>query len=258
MGNNDWNPALYLKFEKERTQPSMDLVSRIKTETPFKIVDVGCGPGNSTQVLVRKWPDSEITGVDNSPAMIAKAGKDYPDQSWIILDAGRDDFPDTYDIIFSNAALQWIPDHPGLLKKFHGILNTNGLIAVQIPLFWDMPVGKALKGISSDNRWNTLTEGTVESFAIYDYSYYFDLLSAIYRDIEIWETDYMHIMDSHQRILEMVRGTGLRPFLDRLEGEDQKMEFESQVLNEIRKDYPVQSNGKVIFPFKRLFFIAYK
>jgi trans-aconitate 2-methyltransferase len=258
MNNKDWNPDLYLKFDKERIQPSIDLVSRIKIDNPSRIIDIGCGPGNSTQVLFQAWPDSTITGVDNSPAMIEKAKKDYPNQNWEILDAGKDEIQGTFDIVFSNATIQWIPNHADLLKKLHGILNEKGLIAIQIPLFWDMPIGKAIIKTAGENRWDSATKGVNELFTIHNYSYYFDQLSQLYCSVDIWETSYMHIMDSHFSILEMIRSTGLRPYLDRLETEKEKKDFEEQVLIEINKDYPEQKNGKVIFPFKRLFFIAYK
>lgn len=257
MNIKDWNPDLYLKFDKERIQPSIDLVSRIKIDNPSRIIDIGCGPGNSTQVLFQAWPDAMIIGVDNSPAMIEKAKKDYPNQNWVILDAGKDEIQGTFDIIFSNATIQWIPNHADLLKKLHAILDEKGLIAIQIPLFWDMPIGKAIIKTAGDNRWVSATKGVKELFTIHNYSYYFDQLSQLYYSVDIWETSYMHIMDSHFSILEMIRSTGLRPYLDRLDNKEKK-DFEAQVLIEINKDYPEQKNGKVIFPFKRLFFIAYK
>jgi trans-aconitate 2-methyltransferase len=256
MNKKDWNPDLYLKFDKERTQPSIDLVSRIKSDNPLKIIDIGCGPGNSTQILIQKWPDSHIIGIDNSPAMIEKAKNDYPNQNWKLLDAGINEIPDTYDIIFSNATIQWIPNHMELFKKLFRILNEKGVIAVQIPLFWDMPLGKTIEKLANESRWNSATRGVKELFTIHNYSYYFDLLSLFSDSIDIWETYYMHILDSHFSILDMIRSTGLKPYLDRLETENDKMDFEAQVLTEILKDYPKQKNGKVIFPFKRLFFIA--
>jgi trans-aconitate 2-methyltransferase len=258
MSKQDWNPDLYLKFDKERIQPSIDLVSRILIDNVSKIIDIGCGPGNSTQVLVQRWPHSQIIGVDNSPSMIEKAKKDYPNQNWEILDAGKEDFPDTYDIIFSNATIQWIPDHDQLFRKFFLNLNEKGLIAIQIPLFWDMPLAKAIEKIAMGNRWKSATKEISKLFTIHNYSYYFDQLSIHFDKIDIWETYYMHIMDSHVSILEMIRSTGLKPYLDGLETDNDKKDFEAQVLTEITKDYPKQKNGKVIFPFKRLFFIAKK
>jgi trans-aconitate 2-methyltransferase len=258
MNKNDWDPELYLKFGRERIQPSIDLVNRIHIDNPSKIIDIGCGPGNSTQILVQKWPDAEITGVDNSPAMIERAGKDYTGQNWRLLDAGKDEIEGKYDIVFSNATIQWIPDHPGLLRKFCNLLSDKGKIAVQIPQFWDMPVGKAIRKTASDSSWISVTGGVSDVFTIHDYSFYYDNLSELNLSVDIWETDYYHILDSHLSILEMIRSTGLRPYLDMLETDADRQCFEEMVLKEMVKVYPLQKDGKVLFPFKRLFFIAYK
>ena len=258
MANNDWNPDLYLRFDKERTQHSIDLVSRINFDKPGKIIDLGCGPGNSTQILVQRWPGVSITGVDNSPAMIEKAKMDFPNQNWKLLDVGKDEINEKFDIIFSNATIQWIPNHAELFKQLYNALNANGLIAIQIPLFWDMPLGKAIKNIAKDSRWVTSVKGATELFTIHAYSYYYDKLSQLFNSIEMWETHYIHIMDSHLSILEMIKSTGLKPYLDRLENENDKKEFEALVLDEITKDYPQQKDEKVLFPFDRIFFIANK
>jgi trans-aconitate 2-methyltransferase len=258
MNNNDWNPDLYLKFDRERTQPSIDLVSRINFDKPLKIIDIGCGPGNSTQILAQKWPDSKITGIDNSPAMIEKAKKDYPNQDWQLLDAGNDEIEGNFDIVFSNATIQWIPDHSKLFREFYNILSDNGLLAIQIPLFWDMPLGKSIATIAGNSRWNSATKGVIELFTIQDSSSYYEILSERFYSIDIWETNYIHILDSQLSILEMIRSSGLRPFLERLENDIDKKDFEAMVLREIIKDYPLQKDGKVLFPFKRLFFTAKK
>ena len=254
----DWNPDLYLKFDKERTQPSIDLVSRIDFDKPKKIIDIGCGPGNSTQILVQRWPDSEIIGVDNSPAMIAKAKKEYPKQDWRLLDAGTDEINEKCDVVFSNATIQWIPNHSRLLKKFYNLLSEKGSIAIQIPMFWDMSIGKSILSIATNKRWNSISKGATELFTIHNYSFYYDNLSELFHSIDIWESNYLHILDSHLSILEMIRSTGLKPYLERFESEKDKKDFEEMVLMEIKKDYPLQKNGKVLFPFKRLFFIAKK
>jgi trans-aconitate 2-methyltransferase len=256
--SKDWNPDLYLKFDKERTQPSIDLVSRIKFNNPGKIIDIGCGPGNSTQVLVARWTDSAILGIDNSPAMIEKAKRDYPHQSWKIADAGIDEIKGKYEIVFSNATIQWIPGHTELLKKFHGLLSDKGVLAVQVPLFWDMALGKAIESIASNKRWINQTKGVRELFTIHDSFFYYNNLSKLFASIDMWVTDYFHILESHSAILEMIKSTGLRPYLDRLTSDSDKNEFEEMVLIEIKKDYPLQNDGRVLFPFKRLFFVAYK
>ena len=141
MKKNDWNPELYLKFDKERIQPSIDLLARINYDNPKTIIDIGCGPGNSTQALINRWQNAKIIGIDNSPSMIEKAKKDYPNQEWLVLDAGKDEIKNQYDIIFSNACIHWIPNHQLLIKKFSDILNDNGILAVELPTFWDMSIG---------------------------------------------------------------------------------------------------------------------
>ncbi len=258
MNKEDWNPDLYLKFDRERIQPSIDLVSRIDFENPLSIIDVGCGPGNSTQILAQRWPDSKITGIDNSPAMIDKAKLDYPKLEWRLLDAGKDEISGRFDIIFSNATIQWIPNHFDLLEKFKNILSDNGIIAIQLPLFFDMPLGKSIARISKESRWSKATEGVTELFTIHNYSIYYDYLSVLFHSIEIWESNYIHILKSHNSILEMIKSTGLRPYLERLENGADKEDFVDKVLSDIRKDYPFQKDGKVLFPFKRLFFTAKK
>jgi trans-aconitate 2-methyltransferase len=254
----DWNPDLYLKFNKERTQPSIDLVSRIEIDNPGKIIDIGCGPGNSTQVLVARWSDTKIIGIDNSPAMIEKARLDYPQQEWQLIDAGTDDIPGIYDLVFSNATIQWIPNHDRLVKKFHDILSPDGTIAIQIPMFWEMPVGKAIASVAANSRWDYLTLKATGLFTIHDPSFYYDTLAELFHSIDLWQTDYFHILDSQQAIMEMIRSTGLKPYLEYLENESDRKDFEELVFEEIKKEYPLQKDGTVLFPFKRLFFIAKK
>ena len=258
MQQTDWNPDLYLKFNKERTQPSIDLVSRIAHPNPQTIIDIGCGPGNSTQILVERWPHAQVAGADSSPAMIEKAKGDFPQQQWFHLDAGKDDLGSSYDIIFSNAVIQWIPDQPALFRKFHHALNDEGVIALQLPLFWDMPLGKAIKEVAKDERWSAVTQAATDLFTLHPYSFYYDQLSALFSSVEMWETHYMHVMDSHQAVITMMQSTGLKPYMERLSSEADKREFEERVLARIKEAYPQQKDGKVLLPFDRLFFIARK
>lgn len=258
MRAKDWNPNLYLKFDNERSRPSVDLVARIKSEHPVSIIDVGCGPGNSTQVLHRKWPAAQIIGVDNSPAMIEKAKEDYPEQDWLLFDADKDRIIDTFDIVFSNAAIQWIPNHEDLIKRFSEMLNEYGMLAVQIPLFFDMLLGKSIHEIAESDKWNNKTGGVRQLFTIHTPEFYFDILSKYFKKIDIWTTNYFHTMESHTAILEMIRSTGLKPYLERLEIDAERDAFEAEVLDGIVRDYPSQNNGKVLFPFTRLFFVAQK
>ena len=258
MNKPDWNPELYLKFNQERIQPSIDLVARINIDIPKTIIDIGCGPGNSTQILAERWPNAKIVGIDNSPSMIEKAKKDYPHQEWIIVDAGKDSIQGKYDIVFSNATIQWIPDHTRLMKKLHSLLNEKGMLAIQIPMFWDMAIGKSILRIAEAPRWSTFTHSIENTFTIHNCGFYYDVLVNLFSKTDIWETHYMHQMESHSAILDMIRSTGLKPYLETLQNDHDKKDFEQLVLKSIAVDYPAQENGKVLFPFRRLFFVAQK
>jgi trans-aconitate 2-methyltransferase len=254
----DWNPELYLKFKNERTQPSIDLTFRINIENPENIVDVGCGPGNSTQILVQRWPDSQITGIDNSPGMIEKARSDYPNQKWVLSGAYEFNPDYQFDIVFSNATIQWIPNHETLIPKLLSLVKKNGALAVQLPQFRNMPVGIAIENIADNEKWKELMLGCKDLYTFHEYGYYYELLQKHVNKIDLWETSYFHILDSHYSILEWIRSAGVKPYLDRLESENDKKTFENELMVEIKKLYPGQDDKKVIFPFKRLFFIAYK
>ncbi len=254
---SEWNPELYLQFRNARTQPSIDLVTRIRYADPQSIIDLGCGPGNSTQVLASRWPGARIVGLDSSAAMIAKARADHPGLEWLVADAAAYETEEKFDIVFSSATIQWIPDHEALLTKWRSLLVGGGAIAVQLPLFWDMPLGQVIDRVSKGPRWRRLTEHVASLFTIHDYRFYYDHLTALFDRVELWETSYMDILDSHCAIVEMIKSTGLKPYLDSLEDPDTRREFEQDVLRDVEEAYPVQWNGNVILPFKRLFFVGY-
>lgn len=253
-----WNPELYLKFNEERTQPAIDLATRINILSPKNIIDIGCGPGNSTQVLSRKWPDSKIIGIDNSTAMIESAEKNHPEMEWKVTDASKLKTETKYDIVFSNAAIQWIPNHEKLISSLVDLLTDNGALAIQVPQYFTMPASKAIESVSLKQKWKNQISGATDVFTFHSNDFYYNTLQAKVKSIVMWETSYFHIMPSHQAIVEMLKSTGIRPFLDMLDTEKEKFEFEKDVLNEITKAYPAQKDSNILFPFKRLFFIGYK
>lgn len=253
----DWNPGAYLKFHAERTRPAVDLVTRIQAgPDPETIIDIGCGPGNSTRVLADCWPNARITGMDSSKAMIDKARKDMPDLDWIVGDAANfaPDVP--CDLVFSNAVIQWIPDHETLMARFRAMLTEAGMLAVQIPLFWDMPLGQLIRDAAGQDRWKHQTDGIFELFTIHDSGFYYDTLSDLFSRVDIWETRYVHALDSHEAMVEMMRSTGLKPYLERLADDRERTDFEADVLDRIRRAYPARKNGQVLLAFHRLFFIG--
>ena len=254
---SDWNSNQYLKYENERTQPSIDLTNRIRIDTPQKIIDVGCGPGNSTNVLARRFPGAHILGIDNSPNMIETAKGKYPALDFLLCDASRDldTLDNDFDVVFSNACIQWIPNHYQLLKKMMERLKKEGVLAVQTPDTSDAPIHKILKEVSSSQRWASHFQFSQASHNNLTQGEYYDLLDDISSDFSMWRTTYFHTMKSHKDIIEWYRGTGLRPYLSVL-SEDDKQTFEHDLHAELINVYPLQKNGDIIFRFSRLFFTA--
>ena len=251
-----WDSGQYLKFEAQRTQPAMDLARRIPLEAPADVLNVGCGPGNSSRVLAERFPKARICGLDSSPEMIATAREKQPDLEFRLCDAGRElsSLGRRFDVVFSNACIQWIPGHEALVANMLGLLRPGGVLAVQTPMNYHEPIHRIIGELVASEEWKTafprprifhnLTPGR-----------YFDLLAAIAADFTLWETTYYHVLGSHADILEWYRGTGLRPYLAVLT-EAQQKRFEAAVYERVVAAYPPQANGAIIFRFPRFFFLA--
>lgn len=253
-----WNPDQYLIFRDERTQPAIDLAAKVKIENAATVIDVGCGPGNSTQVLRRRWPVARITGLDSSNEMIRKARADFPGQEWLLADASKLWLDRTYDVIFSNAVLQWIPDHGHLVPGLLNIVNPGGALAVQVPANNLSPLHKALLSVASAEKWYGFTAGCEKLLNYHTVEYYYDILCPIASGLDIWETTYFHVLSSHNALMEWYKGTGLRPFLEKLPDDENRAKFVGEILDECRDAYPARKDGNILFPFRRIFFVAYK
>ena len=256
--STSWNAELYLRFQKERTQPAIDLAARIDLESPSRIVDIGCGPGTSTRVLWERWPQADVIGLDNSLDMITSARTEYPDHSWILGDLYELDTRPGFDVVYSNAAIQWIPHHDRLIPHLLSLVAECGALAVQIPLYDGMPVRRAISDVASSERWRERMAGVGSQMTFHTIDFYYDILSARSARLSMWETAYIHEMSSHESIVEMISSTGLRPYLERLHSGDETGEFFADVLSAVRDAYPAQRTGRVLFPFRRLFFVAYR
>ena len=254
---SDWQPNLYLEFGKERTQPSIDLVTRIHIENPKRILDVGCGPGNSTNVLKARWSNVEIIGVDNSEAMIDQAKAKYPEMEWLCADAsGNLSALGSFDVVFSNAAIQWIPKQESLLTKLFGMLNKGGVLAVQVPYTEFMPINTEIKKLTTTEKWKNYFTDMTSTHSIHTANSYYNMLCNLSEDIDLWETRYFHVMNTHADIVKWYSSTGLRPYSNCLKDSNTNAEFINEYENALKAAYPVQSNGKILFPFTRIFFIA--
>ena len=255
---SDWNPESYLKFERERTLPVHDLVARIEMANPARIIDLGCGPGNSTAVLKERWPAARIIGLDRSPAMIEKARKTRSDIEWVEGDAGADlSYLGSFDLVFANASLQWLPNHGELMPRLLQRANNGGALAVQIPKFEEMPIAAAIRESTNLPRYAGLFTGFESGLHSFGDADYYDALHGSSRAIDLWVTHYYHVLENQPAIIEWTKSTGMRPYLERLP-ENEREGFMAEVLKRAKRAYPAQRDGKVLFIFKRLFFIAYK
>lgn len=251
-----WDAKLYDSFEKERIQPSLDLTYRISADRVNKILDVGCGSGMSTRALKTRWQNSEIIGADLSREMLAKAQEILPEVKFVCRDCSLP-FGDLgkFDIVFSNAFMQWIPNQKQFVANSFEVLNEDGIFAAQIPLFNEMPANDCIINAYKEVAGNCSGDNGI--FTIYSAQEYYDLFSHYYSDIDIWVTDYYHVMQSQAEILEFLTGTALRPYMQNLKKE-QTEHFLKAVHDKLCEVYPTQKDGKVLFAFKRLFIIAKK
>ncbi len=250
----DWNASQYLRFADERTRPCRDLAARLAGETPRTVIDLGCGPGNSTGVLARLWPEAAITGLDSSEEMLGAARREHPSLRWERGDiaewaAGGDS---VFDVVFSNAALQWVPDHATLFPR---LLARARTLAVQMPAASDSPAQRGIRELAASPRWRPRFTRAVTDWHTDDPGFYYDALSSHATRLDIWETEYLHVLDGPEAIAEWYRGTGLRPFLSALP-EEEAPRFLAEYLEAIRPAYPRRGDGRILFPFRRLFVVA--
>ena len=253
----NWNPIQYEKFIKDRTQPAIDLANRLEEFAPNSILDLGCGPGNSTKVLKDIFPNVKIIGADNSDEMLKKARELYSDIEFINLDVNNDlhKVNEKFDIVFSNACIQWLPNHSSLLPKLMTLLNPNGVLAIQIPMQREHPVHMIINELKNTTKWSKKI--TPRQYNNLTTEEYFDVLSDISNDFEIWETTYCHRMPNYESIIEWYKGTGLRPYLEQLTESDTD-DFVNDVFIKLKQRYKMQNNGEILFRFPRLFFMVRK
>jgi len=255
-----WDAKQYLRFNEERIRPCRDLAARVAVTAPVRIIDLGCGPGNSTAVLAERWPQAELTGMDSSPEMIAAARQTEPRLGWRIgeITAWADEHGQPYDVVFSNAALQWVADHKALFPKLLNRVTPGGAMAVQMPGNYSAPAHCLMREMAASRAWRGCFPVAVREWHVEDLRTYHDILAPKAAAMDIWETEYLHILPDAAAIVEWYKGTGLRPFLDALSSDEMRAAFTAEYLERICRAYPCRTNGCVIFPFRRLFLIAYQ
>jgi trans-aconitate 2-methyltransferase len=257
MSKPAWNPALYLTYADERTRPVHELVARLSGADPKTIVDLGCGPGNSTEVLRKRWPEASVIGLDSDPEMLKVAQKADPAVTWVQADIADWSPESAPDLIFANAALHWVPDHPTLFPQLFKSLAPGGALAVQMPFNFDEPSHACMRATAALPRWSPLNLSRGAIAPLLQPEQYYDLLAPSAGHLDLWVTSYQHVMADAAAILTWVRGTGLRPFTAGLSPED-KDAFEADYLAMLEQAYPIRSDGKRLLRFPRLFLVARK
>ena len=261
MSNSDpnksdtWSAAQYAKFEKERNRPVKDLLAQLSIENVKSAIDIGCGPGNSTQLLQQHFPNATIAGMDSSADMIAAAKLRLPEVKFEIANISTWHTDTKYDLIFANAALQWVPDHATVFPMLLNQLNDGGTLAVQMPDNFDEPAHRLMREVAANALWKDKLEQSATRMARENAGWYFEQLADKVTAIDIWRTTYYHVLSGGANaVVEWFKGTGLRPFLDPLNAAE-RTAFLEKYTAEIAKAYVIFPNGEVLLPFPRLFMV---
>ncbi|GAA2825928.1 trans-aconitate 2-methyltransferase [Kitasatospora paracochleata] len=254
-----WDPQQYLRYADERTRPFRELLDRVPVLPPAPVVlDIGCGPGNSTAELRHRWPDARLTGLDNSAEMLATARSERgePSAEYVLADAATyDPAPAAPDLIASNATLQWVPGHLELLPRWAAALRPGGVLAFQVPGNFDAPSHTLLTELRTSARWRDVLGDDAVRAGVHDPGRYLEALLDAGCTADVWETTYSTVLTGPDPVLEWVRGTALRPVLARLADPVERAAFEEEYGALLREAYPAGAHGTV-FPFRRIFAVG--
>ncbi|MEW2510765.1 trans-aconitate 2-methyltransferase [Streptomyces sp. NPDC046870] len=268
MTTPSWDPAQYLRHAGHRARPFADLLARIPSlpgDAP-RIADLGCGPGNVTVLLADRWPTARITGYDNSPEMLDKAHVDHegPTAGGGLLDFAHADVrtwtpTEPYDLIVSNATLQWVPGHADRFPDWIAALRPGGTLAFQVPDNVDAPLHALMRDLAGTPRWRDRLAGVLRrTDSVHAPGTYLDRLTRLGCTADVWQTTYLHVLTGPDPVLDWVKGTGLRPALTALADEpDARDAFLAEYRDLLREAYPSAPYGTVL-PFRRLFVVAQK
>jgi trans-aconitate 2-methyltransferase len=252
---DSWNPAQYHRFADARLRPAIDLLARIPLDEPAIVCDLGCGSGRTTGLLARRWPRARILGVDSSAKMLATARKDYPGIEFVEADLATWAPPQPADLLFSNAALQWLDGHATLFPRLLSQVKPGGVLAVQMPHNHDQPSHRAMIEAAEVGPWAARLRKVLRPAPVGEPAAYHAMLARDAVRLDIWETTYLQVLDGDNPVAEWTKGTALSPLLAAL-AEPERSAFESAYRALIIKAYPPQPDGKTLFPFRRLFIVA--
>jgi trans-aconitate 2-methyltransferase len=249
-----WDPTQYLKFVDHRLRPAIDLLNRIDLADPAEIYDLGAGAGNVTRHLRARWPNAQITGVDESEAMLTKAAE-TPGIDWQRADLATWQPPRPVDLIYSNAALHWLGDHDRLFPSLLAMLAPGGVLAVQMPRMFTAPSHTLVAEAARSGPWRGALEPLLRPPPVAEPGFYYDLLAPRAAMVDIWETEYLHVLEGNDPVKEWFKGSWLAQFLDALD-QPQRGDFESCYTRLVADAYPRRPDGHTLLPFRRLFIVA--
>jgi trans-aconitate 2-methyltransferase len=252
-----WSAEQYVAFENERTRPVRDLLAALPPIDAHSVVDLGCGPGNSTEVLAACYPQAKISGIDSSSDMIAAARHRLPHISFTVADLQTWEEAGPFDVILANAVLQWVDNHESLLPELVARLAPGGTLAVQMPDNLDEPAHRLMRQVAADGPWAAILAASSAARAPQpSAAWYYELLRPLCSRVDLWRTTYYHFLHGGaDAVVEWFKGTGLRPFLEPLTAA-QRGEFLEVYTAAIAKAYPKVADGCVLLPFPRLFLTA--
>jgi len=249
-----WDPAQYLKFADHRLRPAIDLLNRVALEHAGEVYDLGAGAGNVTRLIKERWPEARVTGVDDSPAMLAKAAATAPAITWQQADLATWSPPRPADLIYSNAALHWLTGHERLFPALLAARAPAGVLAVQMPRNHAAPSHAAIGAVVREASWAARLAGVRGIAPVASAAHYLRLLSPRSSAVEAWESEYIHVLTGPDPVVEWTKGTTLRPYLDAL-GADAEA-FLASCAARLRAAYPPEDDGRTLFPFRRVFIVA--
>src|SRR5579875_415446 len=251
----NWDPVQYERYADERGRPFVDLVARVAAGAPRRVVDLGCGPGTSTALLARRWPEAVVEGIDSSAEMIAAATA--PGVTFRVGDVTEWPPQADTDVVVSNATLQWVPTHRELLSRWARGLPAEGWLAFQVPGNFAAPSHALMRSLASSPRWADALAGVLRiADPVASPDEYAALLLDAGLVVDVWETTYLHVLPGDDPVLEWLRGTGLRPVLAALSA-DEGAAFEAEFAVLLRGAYPATAHG-TLFPFRRIFAVGHR
>src|SRR5437764_2441420 len=245
-----WDPAQYLKFAGPRLRPALDLLQRIDVEAPGSVYDLGAGAGNVTRLIAARWPAARVVGVDGSAEMLAKAAAENPGIEWQRADLGSWRPEQPADLIYSNAALHWLDDHDRLLPGLFAALAPQGVLAVQMPRNFGAPSHTLITEAAQSGSWRRILDPLLRPSPVAEPEFYYDLMAPLAASLDIWETEYLQVLDGPNPVKEWTKGTWLLPLLAAL-SEPDRSRFEADYGGRVAAAYPPRRDGRTLFPFRR-------